>query len=335
METESRSDSPTIKDFSQQEIRQHQFFQLIHSLLLQNNGKLKPGGKGPFKDELIRFRGNPSLGFPASDIESLAKSEKPFPEYTLTVNNMSLYGSSTPLPVHYTEALLNDVDEYNMPRHFLDLFNHRLVGLFYRAWDKYKYTNHYRPDTSDQYSRQLLSLMGLGHVDGGDQTVVEWNRLLPVARLLSGRNRSATAIEKTLAVYFGVHCNIEPFIAENVTLEKEQQTLLGRQSCTLGESAVAGKTMRSSSTRFRIHIGPLDYETYLRFLPGKQWYFSLRKLIKTLLTDSMSYDIWIKVRTDQVPFGCLSSQKTMRLGLTTWLGQAKGTHITIKQTGCS
>ena len=42
------------------------------------------------------------------------------------------------MPRHYTELLLQRIREKDFSlRDFLDLFNHRLTSLFYRAWEKY------------------------------------------------------------------------------------------------------------------------------------------------------------------------------------------------------
>ena len=43
------------------------------------------------------------------------------------------------LPHHYTELLIQRIRERDDSlRDFLDLFHHRLISLFYRAWEKYR-----------------------------------------------------------------------------------------------------------------------------------------------------------------------------------------------------
>ena len=96
--------------------------------------------------EAVRFRALPSLSFPAgaiSDLRSVLSSDRfahsvPPPEMLVTF--LGLTGPSGALPRHYTELLLQRIREKDFSfRDFLDLFNHRLISLFYRAWEKYNW----------------------------------------------------------------------------------------------------------------------------------------------------------------------------------------------------
>ena len=50
---------------------------------------------------------------------------------------MGLAGTGGILPSHYTQLLIDRVREKDFGlRDFLDLFNHRLIAQFYRAWEK-------------------------------------------------------------------------------------------------------------------------------------------------------------------------------------------------------
>ena len=96
--------------------------------------------------EAVRFRALPSLSFPAgaiSDLRSVLSSD-PFahsvPPPEMLVTFLGLTGPSGALPRHYTELLLQRIREKDFSlRDFLDLFNHRLISLFYRAWEKYNW----------------------------------------------------------------------------------------------------------------------------------------------------------------------------------------------------
>ena len=55
----------------------------------------------------------------------------------MTVTFMGLAGTGGVLPGHYTQLLIDRVREKDFGlRDFLDLFNHRLIAQFYRAWEK-------------------------------------------------------------------------------------------------------------------------------------------------------------------------------------------------------
>src|SRR5216683_1681889 len=90
----------------------------------------------------------------------------------ITVSLIGLYGSGGVLPRHYTELLLRlnwegKGDEKHTLRNWFDIFNHRLISLFYRAWEKYRfYIPYERGDYADfepdTFTQALFSLVGLG-----------------------------------------------------------------------------------------------------------------------------------------------------------------------------
>src|SRR5207248_748376 len=83
-----------------------------------------------------------------------------------------LIGPSGILPRHYTEMLLrlqreSKEEERFALRDWLDLFNHRLLSHFFRAWKKYRFhlqfeENRFRGRGQDPVSQALLCLAGLG-----------------------------------------------------------------------------------------------------------------------------------------------------------------------------
>jgi type VI secretion system protein ImpH len=63
---------------------------------------------------------------------------------TVTVNFLGITGPQGALPTHYTQLLLRIAREgrgaeRTALRDWLDLFNHRLVALYFRAWEKYRF----------------------------------------------------------------------------------------------------------------------------------------------------------------------------------------------------
>src|SRR5262249_44901034 len=88
------------------------------------------------------------------------------------VTFLGLTGPSGVLPRHYTELLLRLQRDARGPertalRAWLDLFNHRLIALFYRAWEKYRFyvayeRGEYEGREPDPFTRCVFSLVGLG-----------------------------------------------------------------------------------------------------------------------------------------------------------------------------
>ena len=83
---------------------------------------------------------------------------------------VSFFGVATPasygsLPTRYAELILERPRSKNRAlRDFLDLFNHRLVSLFYRAWEKHRFPVRVRAvgPAPALFERALFALMGLG-----------------------------------------------------------------------------------------------------------------------------------------------------------------------------
>jgi type VI secretion system protein ImpH len=96
-------------------------------------------------------------------------------------------------------------------RDFLDLFNHRLISLFYRAWEKYRFPIDYEQALAkqkgyDRFSLHLFDLVGLGIEGLRERLEVEDEALLFYAGLLAQHPHSASALEGLRQDYFGNRC---------------------------------------------------------------------------------------------------------------------------------
>ena len=149
METKNRLVSSAVsKELGR--VGDYAFFQL-NALLQQFRDVYNQTNEKPLD---IRFRALASLGFPASDItvgQWIEEADREFIE--LTVSFMGLYGPASPLPVYYTERVLQSNDPQHPSRDLMDMFNHRLISLMQVCWEKYRYYIQYRSDGKDHYSR--------------------------------------------------------------------------------------------------------------------------------------------------------------------------------------
>jgi hypothetical protein len=65
--------------------------------------------------------------------------------------------------LYYTELLRERLRARDQTAaSFFDLFNHRIISLFYQAWEKYRFPIAYERGDRDPFSHHLLDLIGLG-----------------------------------------------------------------------------------------------------------------------------------------------------------------------------
>jgi predicted component of type VI protein secretion system len=124
-------------------------------------------------EEIVRFRAHVSHSFPPSEIVSFhlppksGESEAARPP-EMVISFLGMIGPQGVLPQHYTQLVIDRVRRKDHAlRDFLDIFHHRLVSLFYRAWEKYRVAigyerAHYRASTdSDLFLECLYAVVGL------------------------------------------------------------------------------------------------------------------------------------------------------------------------------
>jgi type VI secretion system protein ImpH len=220
--------------------------------------------------EVVRFVSNPSLCFPASEIQSISWSEQKPP--AMMVNFIGLSGPQGVLPILYTELVM---ERERAPdpalRDFLDILNHRITSLFYEAWEKYRFTVAYERSDRDRLSRCLLDLIGLGTATRHSRQSVLDDSLLYYAGLFGQHPRSATALRQLLSDYSDVGVEIEQFAGAWYRLDLGAQCRLkngNSGSEQLGFGAVVGDEVWNQQSVVRIKFGPLKLAQYLDFLPN-------------------------------------------------------------------
>ncbi|WP_313517721.1 type VI secretion system baseplate subunit TssG [Pseudomonas sp.] len=273
----------------------------------------------------LEFQANPSLGFPGSDIDQLQFFEEAGElRARLRINLVGLCGAGSPLPAFYADQALDDGEEGNPTRAFLDLFNGRLQRLLLPIWRKYRYRAGFHPGAADAFSAHLFALIGLGGEAIRDASELNWKRLLPYLGLLSLRAHSAALIESVLRYYFKhAELFIEQCIERQVTILHEQLNRLGLANSQLGESLVLGERVRDRGGKFRIHIRQLSWQRFHEFLPIGVGYQPLCALARFTLRDPLDYDIRLQLRQDEIRELRLGADNPCRLGWTSWLGRLR------------
>jgi type VI secretion system protein ImpH len=280
------------------------------------------GHQGPPDREPVRLRPSASLAFPPGDIESLEVREGVLPPWRLNTTFMGLYGAHSPLPSSYSEEILyrtNDEEDHTV-RAFFDIFNHRLLSLLYRGLLKYRGHLLFARDGSDEFSWRLFALSGLTPAGVLESVELPAPRLLRFTGLLCHKPRTASSLASIVSTWFGgLPVRVRECVARWVYLDDRQRSQLGRRGCRLLDDAVIGVRVADHAGKFRVTIGPVDYDTYCDFLPGSENLGIARKLVRLAAGDWLGFDIEIVLRGDETPRLGLSLSGESRLGWTTGL----------------
>ena len=315
------------------------FFNVVSTIQRSHPDAQPVGERGLPQKEIIRFTPHLSMGFPSSEIQAvdLQKDADENQRFAVSSNIMSIYGHASPLPAYFSEQLIEYErdDDNTLPRHFLDIFNHRILSLLFRSWQKYHAESDFRGDGSSFYSRRLSTMLGLD-VPANKNLTIPPHAMLGYAGLLSQVPRSAEALQSLLADWFDpIPVSIEQCTEQWVDIDSQDQCRLGRYNHRLGEEAVLGDRSHSQISAFTIKLGPLDRHDFAGFLPEEK----LRRMLEDLLSlynpDNLLSEIELQVNAEALDEVSLGSNGG-RLGLTTRLGNAQcDYHIRSRLKGMS
>jgi type VI secretion system protein ImpH len=318
MAAPKRQPDPALKDRLFEEYYRFSFFKAVQLLETMSPGTGEVGEALDPSQEPVRFSVPPGLSFPASEITALQPGTEDGEPASMAVTFMGLLGPSGVLPYRYNElALERQRQKDNTLPAFLDLFHHRIISLFYRAWRKHRFPETYQAGGRDKLTTYLLSLCGLG--TGG---LLERVGFMPEALafytgILSMPSPTAAGIESAVAYLSGVEANIEQFVERIIPLSPEDHTKLGEANSSLGMDALCGGYVWECGTKFRINLGPMDFKDYRKFLPGGTMMGPIFAFIRTMVGIEYEFEIKVILKKDEVQPCQLGGGA--RLGLTTWV----------------
>jgi type VI secretion system protein ImpH len=305
------------------------FFQAVRLLQALDPKAPRVGRQGPASLEAVRLRPSLSYAFQNADLERVRRL--PGGKFEVVSTFLGLYGTASPLPSYFTEQLFFEQDEEKgFLRGFLDLFHHRLLSLFYRAWEKYRYDAQFTSDGEDPLSTRLSAMLATDAESLPKDHAVPAVRLLAYAGVLTQQPRSAAALNALLSDYFeGLPVAVVPFAGGRTPVPADQRNALGSRNSRLGEDLVVGESVSDPGGAFRVEIGPAGLEDFLSFLPGKPRLAELRELCDLMNDGGLDLEVELELKEDEVPPLRLSDGPA-RLGWSTWLGRRPGMDTTIR-----
>ncbi len=272
-------------------------------------------------DESVRLEQPPHLTFAPSDVAMVETG--PRGRLRLAQYGFGMFGPNGALPFHLTELV------FERRRHhddatisdFINLFQHRLTALFYRAWaDSDPVASQSRPD-DDDFADFLGALIGMFDESACDRdTVPDYSKFCRAGQIAAG-SRSADGLEAILSDYFRQQIEVREFVGGWLSIPDELRTRLGGtdEAAALGRAATLGAASWQRQGKFEVVVGPMSFEAFLQFLPGSRALRSLADFIRFYTSGEWSWQVRLLVEHGDAPGVTLG--QVGRLGWTSWLGR--------------
>jgi type VI secretion system protein ImpH len=303
-------------------------------------------------DDPVRFGQNPFMVMAPSTLDEFDPGDNESPA-RLLVRFFGLFGPNGPMPLHFTQHALTHLharlagrkaesDEASDSHEgtdrralldFCDLFHHRLISLFYRAWAVNQQTADFdRAITGAQdpagaqrgeqwsaprFALYIGSVFGLGMESLRDRGDVPDNAKLYYAGHLARQTRNADGLRSILADYFEVPVQIEPFLGTWIELPPDSHSRLGEETAALGKTTHLGARFWDRQMSFRVRVGPMKLVEFNRFLPRERAFRHLKEWILGYVGEELGWEVQLVIEAEEVP-SCKLGQQGL-LGWNTWL----------------
>ena len=329
MAVANRTAAELVDLLAQLEHAPHQFdfYQALRLLECATADRPRLGESSQAKDDPIRLGQEPSLAFAPRSIHALAASPGNAPP-RLEVLFFGLFGPNGPLPLHLTEFARDRLRLHGDPTfaRFADLFHHRLASLFYRAWANAQPTvNLDRPET-DRFATVVGSFAGLATPAMRHRDAMPDHAKLYFSGLLSAGPRNPDGLRAMFEEFFGLPIRIDEFVGRWIEIPAECRCELVNHtpSAVLGVASTIGSHVWDCQQTFRMVLGPVGLEDYLRLLPGGDSLPKLVDLARNYVGDELAWELRVILRKDQAP--PIRLGEAGHLGLTAWLEPEGLTH---------
>jgi type VI secretion system protein ImpH len=299
-----------------------EFFEAARRLECAFPERPRLGQSAKAADDFVRLCQTPSLSFAPKTVDRYqpAGDGKPARLHGLF---FGLFGPNAPLPLHLTEyAMDREINAKDATFiAFANIFHHRMMSLFYRAWADSQPTVQLDRPTEDRFRLYMGAMVGLATPSLNDRDALpdQFKRFF-AGRLLQ-QARNAEGLKGLLERFFRIPVGIAEFVAEWMRLPPTSHLRLGASGevAALGLTAVTGEYVWGSQQRFRLRLGPLSRVEFNNFLPGGVALSQLVAAVKTYVGEEKAWDVQLVLKSADVPGTRLGQNG--RMGLTTWMGQ--------------
>jgi type VI secretion system protein ImpH len=294
------------------------FFQAVRRLEAEYSDWPRVGSSVRLEGDFLRFCQMPSLAFAPSSIESIERVEGVI---RMSVNFLGMFGPNGPLPQHLTDFARDRLRNAHDPTlvRFVDVFHHRMLSFFYRAWAVNEKSVDFDRADDARYADYFGSFIGIGTESlQGRDSIPDWSKIHFAGRM-SAQTRNAEGLEAILADFFRIPTEIREFEGYWMKIPRENQCRLGAslETGSLGINAVAGERKYEAQLKFRIRMGPMDLDNLRRMVPTGASFRRLKDWVLNYTNLEFYWDLQCVVKASAVP--TISLGEGAMLGWTTWL----------------
>lgn len=297
-------------------------FQAI-SLLERHTPERASLGTGVGLDEAALLRGNISLAFAPSDVVSVHPATTPAGRSTLTTAAMSLAGANGPLPLPFSEMLLQRrTAKDRAALDFLDIFHSRWLAFLYRSRKKHHIGLNWRASQEDNpLARTMDALSGLGRAEGARGPIGEVARLSH-AGLQNAAPRSMLNLLTLLSDRLSLSFKGRQFVGGWQALDLVDQPPLGL--AVLGKQAVLGGRAWDAAAGIELTVVSSPMSRLHSLLPGGQDHALMAWLLRRHTQSELQVRLVLQPQAQASV--SLPRLGQARLGWTSWLTQSGDLH---------
>lgn len=298
--------------------------------LLENAHPDKPrvGDAVRVRDDVVRLSQHVTLGFRGTALQSLEPGSRVHP-HRLHVNFLGLLGSHGPMPLHLTEYSDQRAKHHADPtfREFVDLFNHRMLSLFYKASVQFDPAVGFDRAGDNTYAEVLSALCGLLPEASRSRDATPDAVKCHHPGWFGSSAKSPDGIAALVSTHFDLPVTVREWVGGWLVLPEESRIRLGRRSgaAQLGRAVYIGKRVWSIRHKFCVQLGPLDWDTFSAFKPGGEKARALHDLVRNYVGDEWDWDLELQLSSPAVRPLTLDRKRT--LGFDSWVSNGQGKRL--------
>ena len=297
------------------------FLDLMREIERNRPDKPRIGSSGSRNEDIVSLGQEPHVDFSRFNVVSVTETKDGKP--LVLSRFLGLLGPQGALPLHttYETAHWNNMRDPAFAR-FLDVFNHRFLQLFYRAWANARPSVQADRPRDNQFVLYIGAMIGIGTPATQKRGAMQDFNKLALTGLLAPATKSASRLENMIAWMFKVRVAVEQFTGVWLPLEKDEQSVLSKGRCGLGVDSLIGRSAFSLQDKFRIKIAVQSLAEFEAFLPDGKFFRLLADAVDFYLGSILIYDVALGLPEGEARPAQLGGFG--RLGWTSWMGRNPG-----------